>query len=74
MLPRSPVGSSRGTPSHNLAALPFSLIHFGSAANMKLVALPKKSCFLAAVVKNGGGAEVFGQTCRYPRQPPESLD
>jgi hypothetical protein len=56
MLPRSPVGSSRGTPSHDLAALPFSLIHFGSAANTKLVALPKKSCFLAAVVKNGGGA------------------
>jgi hypothetical protein len=37
-----------------LAALPFSIIHFGSAANSKLVALPKKPCFLAGAVKNGG--------------------
>jgi len=36
-----------------MAALPFSLIHFGSAANSKLVALPKKPCFLRSAVKNG---------------------
>ncbi|EGE56251.1 hypothetical protein RHECNPAF_730054 [Rhizobium etli CNPAF512] len=35
-----------------LAALPSLLIHFGSAANRELAALPKKSCFLPEVVKN----------------------
>jgi hypothetical protein len=39
-----------------LAALPFFIIHFGSAANTKLVALPKKSCFLVRAVKNEGSA------------------
>jgi hypothetical protein len=54
----------RSTPSDALAALPFSLIHFGSAANSKLVALPKKPCFLARAVKNGHGA-VFEWSCRH---------
>ncbi|MBX5156928.1 MULTISPECIES: hypothetical protein [unclassified Rhizobium] len=44
-----------------VAALPFALVYFGSAANTKLVALPKKPCFLAGAVKNGDSAVVAGR-------------
>ncbi|MCY1304790.1 hypothetical protein D9M70_545590 [compost metagenome] len=48
LLPRSPSAARRA----NNGSAAISLIHFGSAANAKLVALPKKSCFLKRVVKN----------------------
>ncbi|NYJ10780.1 hypothetical protein GGI64_001827 [Rhizobium leguminosarum] len=44
-----------------MAALPFLLIYFGSAANGKLVALPKKPCFLAGAMKMMGSAAVAGE-------------
>jgi len=51
-----------------LAALPFLLIHFGSAANSKLVALPKNPCFFMGAVKNGGSAAVAGGHTGRPFQ------